>query len=351
MTKIHSHRLSLQSWFALLALALTFWFVINNTALILELTWILFGAVLLSALMHPVTERLAGWRVPRGLTVLASYGVAGGLLWGMARLLAPIVREEIVQMRTVLPALAQQLLAALPQRTNLVTDLTQLLNTQGNALLLDALGLASGFSTLLLDLLLIFILAYFFTTMTNFQLPALDHWLADAQRQRLHLIGRDSYRRLTRWMWIQFALGLYYALSFIGGFVVLQVPFAITIGLLGGVLSLIPYLGIAFATLLAVLSVLPIAPWSALWVVLFITAITIIGSHVIMPVFYGRAIGINAAVVLLALFVGAKVQGLLGIIFAIPVVVIFSSVFANLIAASPPPLPDSAQESTNLPIL
>lgn len=347
MTNSQFQRPSVREWFAWLALALTFWFVIHHVPLLLELIWILFGAVLLSALIQPVATRLALWHIPRGVTVLLTYLLMGGLLWGLVRLLAPIVQVEISQMRTSLPTLRQQIVTAFPPSAQLEGDLERLLNSQGNTLLLDTLGIASEFSTLVLDLLLVAILAYFFSTMTDWRLAVLDRWLTPAQHQRLQAIGADSYSRLTHWVWIQFALGLYYALTFIVGLLVLQVPFAITIGLLGGILSVIPYIGVAFAALLAVLSILPIAPWSALWVVLFILVVTVIGSHVIMPIFYGRAIGIHAAVVLLALFVGAKVQGLLGILFAVPIVVIITSVFMQLPA--PPPSPDPAQKALDLP--
>ncbi len=349
MTNFHSLRLSLQSWLALLALALTVWFTINYTALLLELLWILFGAVLLSALIRPVAARLDVWHIPRGLTVIGAYLVMGGLLLGMVWLLAPIVQIESSQMRMLLPSLAQQMQATFPPSAQIATELTNLVNSQGNVLLLDALGIASSFSTLLLDLVLVFILAYFLTTMISFPLAAFDRWAAPAQRHWLQAIGTDSYNRLTHWVWIQFALSLYYAIAFITGLWLLQVPFALTIGLLGGVLSLIPYLGVAFAALLAILSVLPIAPWSALWVAIFMTVVTVIGSHLIMPVFYGRAIGIHAAVVLIALFIGAKVQGLVGIVFAVPVVVIFSSVFAHLPVASPP-LPNAAPNPSDPPL-
>ncbi|MEZ4620047.1 MAG: AI-2E family transporter [Caldilineaceae bacterium] len=176
-------------------------------------------------------------------------------------------------------------------------------------------------------------------------------WLSPLSRVHLRTIFFNTYHRLNRWVWTQLILGLYHGMAFVIGLLLLQVPFALTIGLLGGLLSLIPYLGVIMATLLAALSVLPTAPWLALWVTLFMTAVTIVGGHVITPVLYGRAVGLNSLIVLIALFVGAQLQGILGMIFAIPVAVIIDTVLQELTFApqsAAPALPIAAPHSSAL---
>ena len=72
---IHEHRLSAQSWLALLALILGVCFIFDNVAILLELTWLLFGAFILSVLIRPIADLLATRHIPRGVTVLLAYGV------------------------------------------------------------------------------------------------------------------------------------------------------------------------------------------------------------------------------------------------------------------------------------
>ena len=55
---IHTHRISAQAWFALLGLALTLRFIINNTALIFKVSWVILGAFLLSLAIRPIADRL-----------------------------------------------------------------------------------------------------------------------------------------------------------------------------------------------------------------------------------------------------------------------------------------------------
>ncbi|MEZ4620048.1 MAG: hypothetical protein R2867_31725 [Caldilineaceae bacterium] len=83
--QIHQHRLSVQGWLALLTLILTAWFMIDNLAMLLELTWILFGAFILGVMIRPVADRLVQWRIPRGITVLLAYiSLLTGLLFDLS---------------------------------------------------------------------------------------------------------------------------------------------------------------------------------------------------------------------------------------------------------------------------
>lgn len=332
---IHEHRLSAQSWLALLALILCVWFIFDNVAMLLELIWLLFGAFILSVMIRPIADRLANRHIPRGVTVLLAYGVLLAGIIVVLRLLIPIVAEEVTALRQTLPAIAQQMMGQV-NHSPLVywlpaTDkLVQEFNNQLDTIFLGALSTVAGFGAALLNLFVLAIIAYFFVTAPFNSEHPLWLWLTSHRRSQLHTIFSKMYHRLNRWVWTQLGLGLFHAVAFITGLLMLGVPFALTLGLLGGILSLIPYLGVISAALLAALSALPVNPWLALWVILFMSTVTIISSHVLTPLLYGRAVGLNSLVVLLALFVGARLQGIIGMIFAIPIAVIIDTVLQEL---------------------
>lgn len=328
---IHEHRLNLQSWLALLALILSVWFIFENVAMLLELTWLLFGAFILSVMIRPIADLLARRHIPRGVTVLLAYG---GLLAGIIvvlRLFLPVIGEEVTALRQTMPAIAEQAMGQVNQWPLVhwlpTTDqLVQEFNNQLNTIFLGALSTVAGLGAFLLNLFVLSMIAYFFVTATFNSEHQLWLRLAPDRRSQLHTIFFTMYRRLNRWVWTQLVLGLFHAVAFVTGLLWLGVPFALTLGLLSGLLSLIPYLGVIIAALLAALSALPVSPWLALWVILFMTAVTIISSHVLTPLLYGRTVGLNSLVVLLALFVGARLQGIIGMIFAIPIAVIIDTV-------------------------
>lgn len=65
-----THRISAQAWFSLLSLVLVIWLIVNHTALLFKLGWIVLGAFLLSLAIRPIADWLAQWRLPRGATTL-----------------------------------------------------------------------------------------------------------------------------------------------------------------------------------------------------------------------------------------------------------------------------------------
>lgn len=357
--KITQHHLSLQGWLALLALVLVSWFIINNSALLLELIWLLLGAYILSVSIRPTAHWLASRRVPRGVTVILAYLLLFALISAAIRLLAPVVTDEATSLRQAISTITQPstrylTTAPLARWLPLTTNLSQAFEQQVDQIFLAILSTVARLGDFLLDLLVILILAYFFTTAAGHEPTILGRWLNTAQQALLHTSLTKIEARLTRWVWTQLGLGLYHACCFAIGLLLLGVPFALTIGLLGGLLSLFPYLGVALTAALAALSVLPVSPWLALWVILFMITVTIIGSHVLTPVLYGRTVGLNAVVVLLVLFVGAKLLGITGVLFAIPLAIIVSTVTetitetpAPVVQYKPPLTDEGAQTPSN----
>jgi predicted PurR-regulated permease PerM len=329
-TTAPSWRPNLPTWLGLLTLGLALWLIINHVGLLLEVLWVLFGALLLNLAIRPLAERLARWRVPRGLTVLGVYAILAAVLTLVGSLLAPILSTEVAHLRSdasdLLQAAATRL-AAIPLLGHLLpsTDtLAQSLSQRLDVMVSAALGTAASIGSLALDVLLVLVLAYFFVIDRTLGQRLLRDWSPMRHRSQVDVIVASASQRLTRWLWAQVAVASYFALVFGVGLTLLGVPFAFSIGLVGGILEIIPYLGGTVAVSLAVVSALTIKPLLALWVILFYVVVVEVESHLVAPTFYGRVIGLHPVVVLLALVVGAKAQGVIGVLFAVPVVVVLS---------------------------
>jgi predicted PurR-regulated permease PerM len=322
-------------WFGLLTCGLAFWIIVTHSSLVLEIALVLFAAFLLSVGLSPITDAAASRAIPRGLTVLIVYillAVSIVLLTGM---LVPVIRSEIALLQTNGPTLFQEALSHvqgtpvarfLPSTNTLAAGLSQHLDSLLTALFGAVTGIGEG----ALDLLIVLILAYFFSTDAELGGRVLNAWFPDRYQFRASLIFARVRHRLARWMLAQFAVALYFAGVFSLGLSLLGVPFAITIGLVGGVLELVPYLGGAVALLLATVSALTIQPLLAVWVVLFYAVVVEVEGHIVAPALYGRVTGLHPAVVLIALLIGAKTVGLLGVLFSVPVAVVLMSFLREL---------------------
>ncbi len=349
-------RVSWQTWLIFSLLGLTFWFFISYMDLLAELFGMFLGAILLSLAMRPLANSLERWHIPRGFTVLISYTALGGLLAIIGTLLVPVISMEFKQLQDNGPGIVRVYLAQIvnmpyigqyiPTNEVLVQHVVQWLE----ALLSPAVSAIAGIGGLAVDVFIMLVLAYFFTTDTKIGPALLATWVPSHYQPHVRLIATRLHRQLTRWIWAQAAMAFYFALVFSVGLAVLRVPFAFSIGVVGGMLEVVPYVGGAIALLLAVFSALTVQPMLVLWVLLFYTVVVEIESHIMAPALFGRVIGLHPASVLVALFVGAKIAGIVGVFFAIPVTVIATAFLREVRIALYHPPSEEVPESDMPPV-
>ena len=322
---------TLRSWGGLLALGLALWLIITQAELILEMIWVLLGALLIGLAIRPVADFLGRWRIPRGVTVMGVYLVIVALFVLLGVLLVPVTSAEVSQLEVNGPALFQKALSqvaaipllknALPSTDTLVQSLAQQMDTVVNTVA----GAVSGLSALIVDVLVALIVGYFFAADANLFERLYARWIPQPHRARVRSVVAHLQRQLTRWMWARLIVAVYFGVVSGAGLALLGVPFALTISLVGAVLEIVPYLGGA-AMVLAVISALTVRPILALWVVLFYVVAIEIKGHFIEPALYGRAMGLHPGIVLIALVVGLKAGGVVGVLFAVPVTVVLAVV-------------------------
>ena len=336
--------LSWQSWWRLLALGLVFWLVITHIDLIDETFWVLYSAFLLALLIHPLANLFHRRRIPRAVAVLLVYALALGALVILSVLLQPMLVMEFTQLQTQGPMLLNKLLqrfGGVPWIANWAPSLDSLIQSQIQRIDAWLLPLASALTSLgnlTVDIFVVLVLAFFFASDGSLGQRILANWVPEPYQNDVSIILNRLVHRLTHLVWAQVAVALYLAVTFSMVFSLLGIPFALSIGVISGVLELIPYLGGAVGILLAVLSALTVNPWLAVWAVLAHIIIMEIESHIIAPMFYGRLMGLHPALILFALFVGAKAKGILGVLFAVPITVTLVVILQEIrdIRQSPP---------------
>ena len=337
-------RLNWRTWIALLGLGLAFWLILAYAALLVEVVALLFGAFLLTLALHPIADTLARRRVPRGLTVLGAYAALGGLLVLLGSLVLPVVRMEAGYLQTHGPALLQRALSRLADVPVLgpwlpsTGDLAQTLVQRLDVMVGPFFRTLTGAGELAIDVLIVLVLAYFFATDVELGERLLTRWVPEAYRSRTRLVVAGVRQRLTRWVWAQAIIALYFAAVFSTGLFLLRVHFAFIIGMVGGVLEIVPYLGGAVAMSLAVFSALTVDPLLAVWVIVFYIVVVEIESHVIAPALYGRVVGLHPAFILIALLVGAKTLGILGVFLAVPIAVVLTTLLQEIAATRQQPV-------------
>jgi predicted PurR-regulated permease PerM len=103
------------------------------------------------------------------------------------------------------------------------------------------------------------------------------------------------------------------------GLYFLDLPFWAIIGILSGVLNLVPFAGpIVGGALAALVALLDGSVTKALLAVVIFTAIQQTDNHIITPLVQRARVQLSPLVIVLALIVGGALAGLLGVLVAVP---------------------------------
>jgi predicted PurR-regulated permease PerM len=101
----------------------------------------------------------------------------------------------------------------------------------------------------------------------------------------------------------------------------LCIPGALTLGVLAGLLELVPFIGPWLSAIPAVLMALLISPWTAVLVALLFLALHILEGYVLLPLMQRRVVLLPPALTLLGQVLLGEVLGLLGLFVAAPLTV------------------------------
>lgn len=113
------------------------------------------------------------------------------------------------------------------------------------------------------------------------------------------------------------------------------VKYAFLLGVLTGLLNVIPYFGIFFSCLLACLVSYATGSSSFLWVLVSYIIIHAIDANVILPFVVGSKVKINALISFIALMIGEQLWGISGMFLCIPIVAMIKIIFEHVETLKP----------------
>jgi predicted PurR-regulated permease PerM len=144
--------------------------------------------------------------------------------------------------------------------------------------------------------------------------------LVPAESQpRWRTVGSDIYRQVGGYVTGNLAISLIAGALATFVLLVLGVPFAVALGLLVGLLDLIPLVGATVAAIIVVAVGFLHSVVAGIVLVVFFVVYQQAENHVLQPVVYHRTVSLSPLAILVAVLVGAELAGVLGALAAIPV--------------------------------
>jgi predicted PurR-regulated permease PerM len=300
-----------------------------------------FVAMVGAYLMEPLTSWLAR-RMPRWLAaVLALFG----FLLAMALFLWALVPPFVTQVERLVgsipgwrQAVIDRWLPWLQAHPVLLAKLRQAGEGLNPMAFLEGLRIAGigllGWILELTTLILVPLIAYYLLVEGPEMTRDLDSLVPQRHREQVRAVVQEINNRMGGYVRGQLGVTLVMALLQGLGFWLVGVPYAWLLGLLAGVSNLVPYSPYITALPLALLfSALGGAGLVHLLVVVLVfEGVQKIEGFYLTPVWVGKASGLHPLEVLLAIFCFGFTFGLVGLIFAVPLMIVAKSLFKVLIA-------------------
>ncbi|WP_424821690.1 AI-2E family transporter [Salinisphaera sp.] len=292
-------------------------------------------AVALDALARPVSKMTGLARHPAVIAIITLLA----LLIGAATTLgtmnvasqAPRLRAQVAQSIDQLQARLQhyQIAADLfDQSTSSKTGDSGSGSSQslGEQLTGELSSAASVTITSITDLLVVSIIGIYLALQPNLYYAGLLRLFPPARQQRADMIAHEASDAVRRWLTGRAISMSLVGLGSLAGLWAIGIPFPMSLALLAGLLTFIPYLG----ALVSAIPALLIAGLHGVWPMFYVGALYLmlhlVEGYLLAPMIQRRAASIAPAFLLSVQVLGGAIAGVLGIALATPIALVIAVV-------------------------
>jgi predicted PurR-regulated permease PerM len=329
------------------------------------LTFLLFGwyfsaisfylvtSLILAALLRPLTNKvnevhILGQHIPRGIAILASFATVISIVFLLGLLFFPLINRQVILLSDLdLDSIYLQLEVPLEKLERFLMKYQLIENKKG--ILLEELRLSvkgvlqkfdiGGFISSVISVTTqVFIGTMAIAFITFFLL--LENGLL--RRNLLNLIPNAYFelsvatftkveKLLSNYLFGLLLQVLAIFLLAALGLSVAGVEYALTIALFAAITNMIPYAGPLLGTIFGIVVGISTGDFSTdsdysfflVKIITVFTAVQITDNLLIQPVIFSKSVKAHPLEIFVIIFAGAKIAGILGMIFAIPVYTIF----------------------------
>lgn len=302
--------------------------IIGFAWMLLELSgflMLIFASLVLAAIFGVITQAVSRWTgIGRGpalgisvILILAVFGGAftlfGSQLAGEFDTIQDSIPPAIEQVRAFLEraGLSESVRKMVEQGSS---DISRFASQAGGYVLTATNGIA--------NFVLVFVAAIFLASDPAVYRRGLLLLLPDRAEPTIAAALDDASRGLRGWMVGQAVSSLVVAAFTWAGLALLGVPASGGLGLIAGLLDVIPMIGPIIAGVPAVLLAFTVSPITAVWTIVLFLIIQQIQGNFLQPMIQKQAVDVPPAILLFAVVAAGLLFGFLGVLLAAPLTVV-----------------------------
>lgn len=301
-----------------------------------------FGSFVLAYFLDPLITRMVSRGINRTLAISFVFAIVAGAAGLFLSLLAPMLITQVGQALRDLPTWAAAEYAHLDQilqqrfGMELETrfeDVTSFVSSKLQAAAGDIAAATADSVGTMLNLVLIPIFTFYFLRDFKQLIATPLEWLP----ARFHPFVVNRFERMDRivgeWVRGQVQVGMIMAVLYAVGLSLAGVRSGAAIGVVAGLLNVVPYLGAILGFSLSVLMAVVygenmIGELAGIGIVFAV--VQGLEGYLITPKLVGEKVGMSPLTVMIVLLLGGSLFGFFGLLFAIPCVAAGSVIFEDL---------------------
>lgn len=281
------------------------------------------AAFIIAAAVEIGTQWLKKRGVPRLLAVITWFLAFIAVMGGGGVIFVPPLVTELGSLIQAFPQTLDEVVNTLPPTIEqwgeaILSEVSiqSMLSQTGESVFSTTRSILGGLVSVILTLVLAFFIA-----LSPHEFDTMVARFAPRENQRwIKFYMGQARERVGEWLVGHVAIALLLGLLVFAILEILQVPYALALAFLAGLLQLIPFLGPILAAIPAFLFAWVQSPYLAILVVIGYIILYQIETIFLTPILLRQTAGLNPVLIIIALLVGAKLAGVMGFLLAIPVV-------------------------------
>lgn len=335
---VHRHRLL----FALVVIAAAFlvYYAFTKQPILGNMVGVLIAAAIFAFILSPLVDRFEKRGLKRSYAILVTYLIIFAVLFLIGFSVAPKAVEEIKNFFVYLPrnvsslieqseAWTQKVMKSNPMLQEYFSKIGDVVREQIYKLQASVIkfgtnitGFASSAVTKILNMVLVPVVAFYFLRDDRKIKKHVLDMIPHSRRDGFLAISHDINSSLGSFVRGRLLMAVFVGAATAVMLLVFGIQYALVIGVITCVADVIPYIGPMLGFIPAVIIGYIQSPIKALWIGLGFMVIQWIENNVIGPKVLSKSTGLHPLTVLLGLIIGGGVAGVLGMIFAVPLLAV-----------------------------
>lgn len=312
----------------------------------------LFFPILVSGFLYflfqPIVAFLVTRKVPKSVAILTLYVAFIGLIAAIIGVVGPALSRQITDLVYNIPSYVEEARQFMERLSNsrgftwIVEQEYVSLDQLEDSLLNFASTLptnltnrvSSVFSVVTNVTLVVVTVPFvlFYMLKDGHKLPeTILRFVPSSYRKEALRMMKETANTLATYIQGQMLVCLFVGVSTFIGYLIIDLPYALILALIGAVTNIIPYVGPFIGATPALIVGLLYSPTQALLVILVIVIVQQLDGNVISPLVIGKKLNTHPLTIIILLLVAGNIAGILGMILAIPTYAVTKTVVLNVV--------------------